>query len=79
MVRARPVSREGRGGGGTYAHEDIAFEFGTWLSPEFKLYLIKEFQRLKRRKRGAHLWIGILTGHWLNSTTAPIPTLSILR
>ncbi len=33
--------------GGTYAHQDIAFEFGTWLSPEFKLYLIKEFQRLK--------------------------------
>jgi hypothetical protein len=33
--------------GGTYAHRDIAFEFGTWLSPEFKLYLIKEFQRLK--------------------------------
>ncbi len=33
--------------GGTYAHKDIAFEFGTWISPEFKLYLIKEFQRLK--------------------------------
>ena len=33
--------------GGTYAHKDIAFEFGAWLSPEFKLYLIKEFQRLK--------------------------------
>lgn len=40
-------SRAGRYGGGTYAHRDIAFEFGTWLSPEFKLYLIKEFQRLK--------------------------------
>jgi hypothetical protein len=34
--------------GGTYAHADIAFEFGSWLSPEFKLLLIKEFQRLKR-------------------------------
>ena len=33
--------------GGTYAHKDIAFEFGIWISPEFKLYLIKEFQRLK--------------------------------
>ncbi|MBK6740792.1 MAG: KilA-N domain-containing protein [Haliea sp.] len=33
--------------GGTYAHRDIAFEFGSWLNPEFKLYLIKEFQRLK--------------------------------
>jgi hypothetical protein len=40
-------SRAGRYGGGTYAHQDIAFEFGSWLSPEFKLYLIKEFQRLK--------------------------------
>jgi len=33
--------------GGTYAHKDIAFEFGMWISPEFKVYLIKEFQRLK--------------------------------
>lgn len=33
--------------GGTYAHRDIAFEFASWLSPEFKLYLITEFQRLK--------------------------------
>lgn len=33
--------------GGTYAHPDIAFEFGTWISPEFKLYLVKEFRRLK--------------------------------
>lgn len=40
------ISKAGRYGG-TYAHKDIAFEFGSWLSPEFKLYLIKEFQRLK--------------------------------
>ncbi len=40
-------SKAGRYGGGTYAHMDIAFEFGSWLSAEFKLYLIKEFQRLK--------------------------------
>jgi hypothetical protein len=33
--------------GGTYAHKDIAFEFATWISSEFKIYLIKEFQRLK--------------------------------
>ena len=33
--------------GGTYAHKDIAFEFGIWISPKFKIYLIKEFQRLK--------------------------------
>ena len=34
--------------GGTYAHPDIAFEFGMWISPKFKIYLIKEFQRLKK-------------------------------
>jgi hypothetical protein len=39
-------AKSGRGGG-TFAHRDIAFEFGSWLSPEFKLYLIREFQRLK--------------------------------
>ena len=33
--------------GGTYAHPDIAFEFAMWISPQFKIYLIKEFQRLK--------------------------------
>lgn len=37
--------------GGTFAHTDIAFEFGSWLSPEFKLYLIKEFQRLKEEEQ----------------------------
>ena len=35
---------------GTFAHPDIAFEFATWLSPEFKLYLIKEFERLKKNE-----------------------------
>jgi len=40
------VSHAGRYGG-TYAHKDIAFEFASWISVEFKLYLIKEFQRLK--------------------------------
>ena len=33
--------------GRTYAHKDIAFEFGMWISPKFKIYLIKEFQSLK--------------------------------
>ena len=41
------VSKSGRNGGGTYAHKDIAFEFASWLSPEFKLYIIKDYQRLK--------------------------------
>jgi len=36
--------------GGTYAHPDIAFEFGMWISPAFKIYLIKEFQRLKEEE-----------------------------
>ncbi|MDR3298110.1 MAG: KilA-N domain-containing protein [Candidatus Nomurabacteria bacterium] len=40
------ISIPGRNGG-TYAHKDIAFEFGTWISPAFKLYLIKDYQRLK--------------------------------
>lgn len=41
------MARAGRYGG-TFAHKDIAFEFGSWLSPEFKLYLITEFQRFKQ-------------------------------
>ncbi|MCX6139240.1 MAG: KilA-N domain-containing protein [Candidatus Kapabacteria bacterium] len=47
-------SKAGRYGGGTFAHKDIAFEFGTWLSPEFKLYLIKEFQHLKAEENARH-------------------------
>lgn len=47
------ISKSGRYGG-TYAHKDIAFEFGTWISPAFKLYLIKEFQRLKEEESNAN-------------------------
>jgi len=43
------ISKSGRYGG-TYAHKDIAFEFASWISVEFKLYLIKEFQRLKEEE-----------------------------
>ena len=43
------LSKAGRYGG-TYAHKDIAFEFASWISVEFKLYLIKEFQRLKEEE-----------------------------
>lgn len=42
--------KKGRYGGGVFAHKDIAFEFGSWLSPEFKFYLIREFQRLKEEE-----------------------------
>jgi len=49
------ISRPGRYGG-TYAHKDIAFEFASWISVEFKLYLIKEFQRLKDEERKQLGW-----------------------
>jgi hypothetical protein len=49
------VSKAGRYGG-TYAHKDIAFEFASWVSVEFKLYLIKEFQRLKDQEQGQLDW-----------------------
>ncbi len=44
------IAKSGRYGGGTFAHKDIAFEFASWISAEFKLYLIKEFQRLKEEE-----------------------------
>lgn len=49
------VSKAGRYGG-TYAHKDIAFEFAAWISVEFKLYLIKEFQRLKEVEQAQLGW-----------------------
>ncbi len=49
------TSKAGRYGG-TYAHKDIAFEFASWISVEFKLYLIKEFQRLKEDERKTLGW-----------------------
>lgn len=42
--------------GGTYAHKDIAFEFATWISPQFKLYLLKEFQALKVKEQELVGW-----------------------
>lgn len=49
------VSKAGRYGG-TYAHKDIAFEFGMWISPKFKLLLIKEFERLKSEEQKQLGW-----------------------
>ncbi len=49
------ISKSGRYGG-TYAHKDIAFEFGSWLSADFKLYLIKEYQRLKDEEQKQLGW-----------------------
>jgi hypothetical protein len=49
------IAKAGRYGG-TYAHKDIAFEFASWISPQFKLYLIKEFQRLKEGEQKQLGW-----------------------
>ena len=49
------VSKSGKGGG-TYAHRDIAFEFASWVSVEFKIYLIKEFERLKENEQREIGW-----------------------
>lgn len=49
------VAKAGRYGG-TYAHKDIAFEFAMWISPEFKIYIVKEFQRLKTEEQKMLGW-----------------------
>lgn len=49
------IAKAGRYGG-TYAHKDIAFEFASWVSPYFKLYLIKEFERLKEEEQKQSGW-----------------------
>ncbi len=52
------VSKPGRYGGGTYAHKDIAFNFGMWLSPTFQLYIVREYQRLREAENNP------LLEHW---------------
>lgn len=49
------IAKTGRYGG-TYAHKDIAFEFAMWISPEFKVYLIREFQRMKATQQQQLGW-----------------------
>ena len=49
------IAKAGRYGG-TYAHKDIAFEFATWVSPQFKLYLIQEFERMKSEEQKLLGW-----------------------
>lgn len=58
MVRTSAVGIISRAGryGGTYAHKDIAFEFAMWISPEFRVYLIHEFQRLKSEEQSKLGW-----------------------
>ena len=67
------VSKAGRYGG-TYAHKEIAFEFASWISVEFKLYLVKEFERLKAEEM--RRLAGTSSAIWPKSITASIPTLS---
>ena len=57
-ARTNAISVQAKAGryGGTYAHKDIAFEFAMWISPEFKIYIVKEFQRLKTEEQRLLGW-----------------------
>ena len=57
-ARTNAISVQAKAGryGGTYAHKDIAFEFAMWISPEFKIYIVKEFQRLKTEEQQLLGW-----------------------
>ena len=50
------VTKAGKHGGGTYAHFDIAMEFASWISPEFKLYIVTEFKRMKEKEQKGFGW-----------------------
>lgn len=58
VARTNAISVQAKAGryGGTYAHKDIAFEFAMWISPEFKIYIVKEFQRLKAEEQRLLGW-----------------------
>lgn len=58
VSRTNAVSLQAKAGryGGTYAHKDIAFEFAMWISPEFKVYIVREFQRLKEAEQRLIGW-----------------------
>ena len=58
VSRTSSICLEAKAGryGGTYAHKDIAFEFAMWISPEFKIYIVKEFQRLKAEEQKMLGW-----------------------
>ena len=58
VARTNAISVQAKAGryGGTYAHKDIAFEFAMWISPEFKVYIVKEFQRLKEEEQKLIGW-----------------------
>jgi hypothetical protein len=56
LTNAKGIIVKRGAGGGSYAHKDIAFEFTSWVSSEFKLYLLKEFQRLKEQEQKQFGW-----------------------
>ena len=58
VARTGAISLQAKAGryGGTYAHKDIAFEFAMWISPEFKVYVVREFQRLKEEEQKQLAW-----------------------
>ena len=58
VARTNAICLQAKAGryGGTYAHKDIAFEFAMWISPEFKIYIVKEFQRLKSEEQAQLGW-----------------------
>ena len=58
VAKTNAISLQAKVGryGGTYAHKDIAFEFAMWISPEFKVYIVKEFQRLKEKEQKQLGW-----------------------
>ena len=58
VEKTNAISLQAKAGryGGTYAHKDIAFEFAMWISPEFKIYIVKEFQRLKAEEQKQLGW-----------------------
>ena len=58
VEKTNAISIQAKAGryGGTYAHKDIAFEFAMWISPEFKIYIVKEFQRLKAEEQKLLGW-----------------------
>ena len=58
VAKTNAISLQAKAGryGGTYAHKDIAFEFAMWISPEFKIYIVKDFQRLKEEEQKQIGW-----------------------
>ena len=58
VAKTNAISLQAKAGryGGTYAHKDIAFEFAMWISPEFKVYIVREFQRLKEEEQKQLGW-----------------------